>query len=174
MPEIIKTQNIGMGGWFGKAVTTFWNRTGSTITRGLVAMCDITATQGETTTFKVDGVETDVLANLTGVTQAGCDAGQPIVVCIDDSVADNTLGRFLIFGRIEVSNLADGSSTTDTTKGGRVSILVSESATSVQGWATSATGGRTLGLALEASGASTALKWVLWMGGIPAFGASDT
>lgn len=182
---LIKTQNIGLGDWLGKAVTTFYNRTGATVLRGQVVMCDILQTQGETTTFKVEGVETDVLANLTTVTQAACEAGQPLVVCIDDSVVDNAVGRFLIFGRVEVGICDDDVSTTDIDRGDPIAMLVSESAVYPQAFATGAAAIRCLGMALEDAAASSSdtdrkidvnghLRWCIWMGGIPCFGFTDT
>lgn len=133
-------------------------------------MCDIARTQSETTT-NLPGSSASCWGNLTPVTQAGYEAGFPLVVCLDDSVADNTDGNFLAYGQVTVSTLADNASTTDADRGDPVSILVSESATSVQA---AASGDRVVGLFLADTTASSgpAQVEVFWTGGIVCGGAT--
>lgn len=125
-------------------------------------MCDILRTQSETTT-NVPGSSASCWANLTPVTQAGYEAGFPIVLCLDDSVADNVDGTFLIHGQGLGATLGDASSTTDADRGDPVSILVSESAVALQA---AAAGDRVVGLYLADTAASgTSNIELFWTGG---------
>lgn len=154
-----------------------WNRTGSAVTKGQLVMCDIARTQSETTSNIPGAAATDgsgatsCWGNATPVTQAGYEAGFPILVCLDDSVADNTPGRFLAWGQVTISTLADNASTTDADRGDPVSILVSDSAVSAQA---AVAGDRIVGSFLADTTASSgpAQVEVFWTGGLPCGGAS--
>lgn len=127
----------------------FFNRTGGSLKKGEYAMVDLLSTETETDSIDV-GDEGSVFANVTAVTQAGYDAGYPIVMCLEDSLADNAVmpGKFLLVGVADGSCLDDDfSGSTDTDIGDAMRILVSDSAKSAQGLAADTQ--RSIGIALE-------------------------
>ncbi len=155
----------------------FFNRTGATLEPGQVAMLDLLGTQTETTN-NIPGDSASGFANLTPVTQAGANAGFPIVVA-DVQIADGAKGRCLVAGIREVAVLDDDVSTTNVDIGDAIGILVSESAVAVQASATDDL--RVLGIALEDAAATSAdadrlidasshRRRCLWTGGIPCVG----
>lgn len=181
-----KTNQVGPGDFLGRVTTTAYNRTGATLRRGQLAMIDLLDTQSEVTAgdFR-DGSETSVFANLTPVTQASAEEGFPIVACLDEQVADNAVGTFLVWGVGDIAVLDDDVSTTDVDKGDRVSILVSESAVAAQAFVTGGTGSRVIGIALQDAAANSSdtdrlidasshRRTVFFTGGIPVLGSTDT
>jgi len=184
---ILKTTNLGMGDWIASRKVKFYNRTGATINYGEGAMVDILATQAESTSI-VPGEEASVFSNVGPVTQAALEEANPIVVCAEPSgIADNAVGYFWLCGVIDVKVMQDDASTTDIDKGDGITILVSQAqaggalttgGAEFQAWVTGGTGTRRLGFALEdaaASGTGTAdLKKVVFWGGIPGMGLTDT
>lgn len=167
---LIKAIPLGIGDFVPNIEHQFWNRTGATLTKGQVAMVDLIGTQAESTSI-IPGADGSCFGNLTPVTQASLENGFPIVVCLDDSVADNALGKFGMVGVFPVSVLDDDVSTTDIDRGDPISMVVSESAVSVQAFAN---GDRCLGIALADAAASSSgtasLKSCIWYGGVPCFG----
>lgn len=178
--------SIGLGAQYSPRKVQAYNRTGSTINRGQVAMVDILGTQAETTgTAPHSGNPAGAYANMTPVVQTAFEKGAPCYVCADETIADNALGWWYMWGEVEVAVCDDDVSTTDIDKGDAVTILVSESARAVQEVVTGGTGTRCVGLALEDAAAdstvtartvdaSSHLRYVLWLGGTPAFGVTDT
>lgn len=115
-----------LGDVLPRRTATFINRTGATILLGELAMMDLAGTQAEVTTT-APGDAGSHYANLTPITQAGYDAGYPIVVCMEPAgVADNAKGEFLLEGVTDISILDDDITTTNVTEGGAVRVLVAE------------------------------------------------
>lgn len=179
----MKKIGCGVGDWIGAEFISAYNRTGATVPRGGCAMLDILGTQAETTSI-VPGDPASVFANLTPVTQTEFENGFPILVACAD-IADNALGLWFIAGVIEVAVVDDDVSTTDADRGNRASMLVSESAVGLCEYVTGGTGTRNVGIFLEDGAASSAtaartydashhLRYVIYMGGIPCFGSTDT
>lgn len=169
--------NAGIGAVYSPVYVMAYNRTGATLSLGHVAMPDISGTQSETSgSAPHNGNPNGSYANVTPVTQTLLENGYPIWVAAE-SIADNALGKFCMFGEIKVMVLGDTPATNEADKGDPISMLVSDSAVAVQAWATGLTSGnRFLGIFLEDGGATTTTttKWCLWTGGVPCMGASDS
>jgi hypothetical protein len=141
-----------IGDWLERIDIKAINRTGATLAKGQFAMIDILDTEAETVGTS-PGDTDGIWATLTACTQAGVDAGFPVVMALE-SVADNAKGNFLMRGYTEdAAFLDDDVSTTDIDKGDALAILVSESAVALQ--ASAATTQRWLGIALEDTAAAT-------------------
>lgn len=191
---MLKIGQCGMGDWMGRHTAVFWNRTGAAILRSEVAMVDLLDTQAEVTAgLLTEGDELSIWASTTPVTDALLESGFPAVVALED-IADNARGRFLLWGKVEVSVLDDDVSTTDIDRGERIQILTAEAdsgtpgalttgGAAVQSFVTGAT--RVLGIALEDAAATSAdtdrlidvsahRRWCFWWGGVPGYGVSDT
>lgn len=187
--------NAGIGPSYDAVIITAYNRTGGTVLKGQAAMADILNTQTETSgSPPYSGTDVGAYNNLGPMTQACDTEGQPCFVCLDGSIADNALGRWVAFGECEVAICDDDVSTTDVDKGDRISVLVSQAASpgggalttggaNIQAWVTG--GARTLGIALEDAAAdstvtarmvdaSAHLRWCLFIGGVPCMGTTDT
>lgn len=143
-----------LGDFLPEESAPFTNRTGATLALGQLAMVDLLGTEAESTSIE-RGNSASGFANLTAITQAGYDAGFPIVACMEPAgVADNKPGTFLICGVQDISVLDDDVSTTDTDKGDALRVLVSESAISTQALATDTQ--RSIGIALQDGAATSA------------------
>lgn len=177
--------NQGAGLPVDPVAFTFWNRTGATLEPGQFAMCDFAGTQAETTeVWPPKGEGTTPYENVGPVTQAGYDAGFPIVACGDVAIADNAKGLcYVQHPALQAAILDDDVSTTDIDRGDAVAILVSESAVAAQQWATTSTP-RAIGIAHEAAAADSAdtdrlinasshRRKICFYGGYPG-GVSDT
>jgi len=169
-----------LGDVFQRVTVEAFNRTGQTLEKGLAAMMDFAGTQTETDSITL-GDSGNAYANLTPVTQAGIDAGYPVVICLEDSLADNQKGVFLLFGHDQVAILDDDESTTDVNQGNGLAFAVGESVYALQ--AQAVTSHRVFGIAHEAAEASgggistpdgspvdAELKFCLWWGGVPGLG----
>ncbi len=179
----------GPGDIMGRITTTAWNRCGSTIYKGQVVMADVASSETETDST-VQGDEGYALGNVIDQTDANMNLGHPLYVCLDDSIADNKPGKFVVWGQCEVATLADNVSTTDVDAGDPLGMVNSEGDRAVQAARTTDGGGdRRLGLALEDAIADTAngvsglgnaagtvnasLETCLWTGGAPGYGANQ-
>lgn len=158
---------------------SFINRTGAVIPKGTPVMVDVAGSATEATSEDPSSSEFNDQGVVT-CTQAGINAGFPIVVALDD-VADDTFGNFCVAGRVEVATLNDDTTvdnTTDVDVGDPISILVSSSAVAVQGYDDTNNHNRILGIAREEGGVSAAdpasrvystaahFRWVIWWGGL--------
>lgn len=163
---------IGRNGPPPRRLLQLYNRTGATIYKGQAAMLDVALTQAESLSFQ-PGASGQCYDNVGPCVQIGVDGGVPIYLCHDDSIADNALGWFLAEGLMRAIVLDDDVSTTDVDKLDAIGILVSESATALQG---AASAGRRLGTAFEDAAAATDAsatqydasshyRWVVWTGG---------
>lgn len=159
---------------------TYVNRTGAATVIGQFYMVDFLGTQSESTSI-TQGQEGSCQRNLTPCTQAGIDAGFPVVIALQ-AAADNTEVECLEYGYADAAILDDDVSTTDIDRGDAVAILVSESAVAAQAQAASAS--RSLGIALEDAAASTDgsatqidasshRRRILFWGGIAGQGANN-
>ena len=174
----------GPGDFMGEITTLAYNRTGTTIYKGQVVMADIaqSATECDSTDQGDDGY---VLGNVIDQTDAKMLLGHPMYVCLSDSVADNEVGRFMVWGQCKVYMLDDDVSTTDIDIGEPITVLNSEGERAVQAPIQNASSNsRYLGIALQAAAANggvdrgkadgtdcdATLKWCLWTGGMPTFG----
>lgn len=152
------TINMGAGYPMETQRFRFFNRTGATLYKGQFAMMDFLRTQTSyTTRIGTSKGEGDCpFDNLTPVTQLGYNAGYGIVICEDDQIANNEAGWCVIMSPDVQAHILDSDvATTDVDIGDAVAILVSESATAAQGWATSTTP-RAIGIAHEDDAATSA------------------
>jgi len=146
-----------------------YNRSGATRKKGDILMADLLMTATETTSI-VLGDEANVLANLVVPATAGL-ATFPMYVLLDDTVADNKIGEWLVSGPMaEISARDDDVATTDVDAGDGIAILNGQH--DAEAWTT---GNRVLGTWLEDAAASgsdgdATTKRGIWWGGIPGAG----
>ncbi len=128
----------------------FFNRTGSTVLRGTVLMCDMDAGATETTST-ISEDEDGPYANVVTPIAADINKTFPIVVA-DEDIKDNTVGRCWTYGVIEIATVDDDVATTDVEQGDMVNFVAQGGSFGLQGWLTNT---RALGLALEAGAAAS-------------------
>lgn len=140
----------------------FFNRTGATVAKGVPLMSDILKSATETTEFD-NASEAGVLGNLIVPTQTLVNQGTMLVLP-EESIADDELGWCLICGaNVDINVTDDAAATTNARAGAEVSMVIANSAVSVEG---AASGARVLGQLYEDAHATvTGLKKGIWWGG---------
>lgn len=154
------------GDWLpGPRTSRFFNRTGTTLAVGALAMLDVTQSATETTTLRT-GVEASVFANVILPTDAGVQQGWPVFVVLEETL-DDKLGAMLVEGLVDVSVSDDDAASVTIDAGELVGFDETSSQSAVEGLDALE---RPLGLAFETAAASgstgdAALKRVYWWGG---------
>lgn len=143
------------------------NRSGATLLRGQVGMLDWSAADGATTTIP-PGASTSRFVNTILPSSGGLEAGVPIVVCLDTSVADDAEYTGLYYGLEPLLAYNDASATTDIDKGDPIGGVASQAFLEA-----GIAGERILGFWFEDAHATlNQLKMGFWWGGVPGLGTT--
>jgi hypothetical protein len=130
-------------------------------------MCDMAL--GTATSF-FPGSSVSATATLIPITDANVERGWPVLVCLDDSIANNASGNWLVYGYGVVAAATDAAGTTDVDPGIPIGVVTANSAVTAEGAAANT---RALGIWGAAPPTVTGTPIAaFWTGGLPCGGVT--
>ena len=151
-----------------------YNRTGATLTKGMLVMADIEMSDGDCDSI-VPGEDGYNMINVIACTDAKALKGHPIYCCAE-TIENDKQGWVYVkscFDPIDVQATADANATTNVDAGDALGLVVANNADGVEAYAAAGAiaSGRILGLAFEDAHATVDgnIKALFW-GGDPSLG----